>query len=47
MAAVHAPSNADEHFAETAWSMVLAAGAATPARAKEGIGAVVQDLLAP
>jgi RNA polymerase sigma-70 factor (ECF subfamily) len=35
--AVHAPSNIDERFAETAWSVVLAAGAATPARAMEGM----------
>ena len=30
----HAPSDVDERFAETAWSIVLAAGAATPARAR-------------
>ena len=35
--AVHAPSDIDERFAETAWSIVLAAGAATPARAREGM----------
>ena len=34
---VHAPSDIDERFAETAWSIVLAAGAETPARAREGM----------
>ena len=33
MAVLHAPNEKDEHFAETAWSVVIAAGAATPARA--------------
>ena len=37
MAVPHAPSDTDERFGETAWSKVLAAGAATPARAKEGM----------
>ena len=37
MAVVHAPSDTDERFAETAWSIVLAAGAETPARAREGM----------
>jgi RNA polymerase sigma factor (sigma-70 family) len=37
MAVLHAPPDTDERFTETAWSIVLAAGAATPARAKEGM----------
>ena len=37
MAAVAASRETDERFAETAWSVVLAAGAATPARAREGM----------
>ena len=37
MAVLHAPSDTDERFAETAWSIVLAAGAETPARAREGM----------
>ena len=37
MAVLHAPSDIDERFAETAWSIVLAAGAETPARAREGM----------
>jgi RNA polymerase sigma-70 factor (ECF subfamily) len=37
MAAVHAPSEINERFAETSWSVVIAAGAKTPARAKEGM----------
>jgi len=37
MAVLHAPSDIDERFAETAWSVVLAAGAETPARAREGM----------
>jgi DNA-directed RNA polymerase specialized sigma24 family protein len=37
MAVLHASSDIDKRFAETAWSVVLAAGAATPARAKEGM----------
>jgi RNA polymerase sigma factor (sigma-70 family) len=37
MAVVHVPSDVDERFAETAWSVVLAAGAETPARAREGM----------
>lgn len=47
MAAVHAPSNTDEHFAETAWSIVLAAGAATPARAKEGMAQLCRNYWRP
>ena len=37
MAVLHAPSDTDERFAETAWSIVLAAGAETPAHAREGM----------
>ena len=37
MAVLHAPSDTDERFAETAWSIVVAAGAETPARAREGM----------
>jgi DNA-directed RNA polymerase specialized sigma24 family protein len=37
MDVLHVPPDADERFAETAWSIVLAAGAATPARAREGM----------
>jgi DNA-directed RNA polymerase specialized sigma24 family protein len=37
MDVLHAPLDKDERFAETAWSIVLAAGAETPARAKEGM----------
>jgi len=42
MAVLHAPSETDERFAETAWSIVLAAGAATPARAREGMAQLCQ-----
>jgi RNA polymerase sigma factor (sigma-70 family) len=37
MAVLHAPPGTDERFAETAWSLVIAAGAKTPARAKQGM----------
>ena len=33
MAVLHAPLDTDESFAETSWSVVIAAGAITPARA--------------
>jgi RNA polymerase sigma factor (sigma-70 family) len=33
MAVLHAPLDTDERFAETSWSVVIAAGAITPARA--------------
>ena len=37
MAAVHAPSDIDERFAETPWSIVVAAGATTEPRAQAAL----------
>src|ERR1700757_1358794 len=37
MGAVHASSETDERFAETSWSVIIAAGARTPERAREGM----------
>jgi len=47
MAVLPAPSDTNERFAETAWSIVLAAGAATPARAREGMAQLCRNYWRP
>ena len=47
MDVVHAPSDLHERFAETAWSVVLAAGAETPARAREGMAQLCRSYWRP
>jgi RNA polymerase sigma-70 factor (ECF subfamily) len=47
MDVLHAPSDIHERFAETAWSVVLAAGAETPARAREGMAQLCRSYWRP